>query len=405
MHRLHIALRVLVAIGVGGAAVLWLPAASSHHEVTFTECFDDEDEGDQEEPPEPTLTPPPTSAPSPTPTPGAEFPDNCTPPEGSIIRGERTLRFEVESGSLRPMRDVRAFLDSEDDDIESPGQVVIECSPPDQAPAQAGCQYPEGEPEGVFTFPWDSNVVTPHNGAYTFRGLALSEPHAPNPDPENENDPRIAEARRHRLLVDNPPVDLGAPSIIVATENSITLEWDPAPEPDLLSYTVYRAVTANTDTKPKAADFEAVASTTKAALRDEIDEPAAYWYRVRSTRRSVVTPDDGISSAVSPMSGPGVVGGLRATPPPEGEEPLVETGPRNPIVVPRSPGRPPPVPDAPFSAYLPFEATDLPESDDDGDTFEEVEEPGEEDPRAPFLPMAVGAFLVSSALAVGRMPF
>lgn len=390
-----------MAVGVGAAAVLWLPAASSHHQVTFTECTPDEDEGDQEESPEPTVTPLPASAP-PTATPGPDVPDNCTPAEESIIRGERTLRFEVDAGTIGEIRDVRAFLDSEDDDIESPGQVVIECSRPDQAPAEGGCQYPDGEPEGVFTFPWDSNVVTPHNGAYTFRGWALSEPHAP--DPESEEDPRIAEARRQRLLVDNPPVDLGAPSIIVATENSITLEWDPAPEPDLLSYTVYRAVTADSDTKPKAADFEAVASTTKAALRDEIDEPAAYWYRVRSTRRSVVTPDDGISSALSPTSGPGEVVGLKATPPPEGEEPLIETQPRSPIVVPRSPGRPPPVPDAPFSAYLPFEATDLPESDD-SDTVEEVEEPGQEDPRAPFLPMAVGAFLVSSALAVGRMPF
>jgi hypothetical protein len=62
--------------------------------------------------------------------------------------------------------------------------------------------------------------------------------------------------------------------------------------------------------------------------------------------------------------------------------------------------RPPPVPDAPYSAYLPY---DIPEGGEQ--VVEAAPRETGTDPRGPVLPVAVGAFLVSSALALGRMPY
>jgi hypothetical protein len=73
-----------------------------------------------------------------------------------------------------------------------------------------------------------------------------------------------------------------------------------------------------------------------------------------------------------------------------------------PGLIPSIAAAPPPVPDAPYSAYLPYKSSA---------TSEDAGPPAPEsgasttDPRGAVLPVAVGAFLVSSALALGRMPF
>jgi hypothetical protein len=73
-----------------------------------------------------------------------------------------------------------------------------------------------------------------------------------------------------------------------------------------------------------------------------------------------------------------------------------------PGLIPSVAAAPPPVPDAPFSAYLPYNKSQ--------DSNSEAGPPAPEagtgtDPRGAVLPVAVGAFLVSSALALGRMPY
>jgi hypothetical protein len=122
------------------------------------------------------------------------------------------------------------------------------------------------------------------------------------------------------------------------------------------------------------------------------------------TRRSIVTPQTGISSAPSPVSK--VAQANAAAPKDAGEKKttgriqprarIVSRLPR--LTLPSVGSRAPPVPDAPFSAFLPY---DVPE----GGKAADQPEPGGGDPRGPVLPVAVGAFLVSSALALGRMPY
>src|SRR5437867_2642388 len=64
------------------------------------------------------------------------------------------------------------------------------------------------------------------------------------------------------------------------------------------------------------------------------------------------------------------------------------------------------IPDAPYSAQLPY--GDIPE--DSGGSVSAggggvQEEPGGPTNRGPVLPVAVGAFLLSAALALSRMPY
>jgi hypothetical protein len=186
-------------------------------------------------------------------------------------------------------------------------------------------------------------------------------------------------------------------------------------------YTVYRALTSSTKAAPAENDFKFLGYSTSASYRDgQAGTPAAYWYAVVVTRRSVVTPKDGISSPMSDPSQPVTI----APPPPvatgggsSGSGSNILSGsasgssirrfiPLNPLVLPPSRnGALSPVPDAPYSAQLPYGNT--PEAGGVGSTSSSSKdsEPGATDPRGPVLPVAVGAFLVSAALALGRMPY
>jgi hypothetical protein len=61
------------------------------------------------------------------------------------------------------------------------------------------------------------------------------------------------------------------------------------------------------------------------------------------------------------------------------------------------------IPDAPFAYKLPYDTSE--EGKADFGAVEDGTEEGPSDPRGAVLPVAVGMFLVSSALAVGRMPY
>jgi hypothetical protein len=149
-------------------------------------------------------------------------------------------------------------------------------------------------------------------------------------------------------------------------------------------------------------------------VRETVKDSGAYWYKVMATRRSYApdTKDTGISSPLSASSGPGVVtvsapakpgtkktvGGRSVYLPPPASAVLTPPG-----LIPSVAAAPPPVPDAPYSAYLPYSGSGS--SEDAGPPAPEASGPGAVDPRGAVLPVAVGAFLVSSALALGRMPF
>jgi hypothetical protein len=180
---------------------------------------------------------------------------------------------------------------------------------------------------------------------------------------------------------------------VATTTESVTIKWPAAKEADVQSYTVYRAVTKDASKPPSVKDLRRVDVVTTTEYRDTKAGSSVNWYAVRVTRRSVVTPEDGIRSPLSKLSGGANVREAPSPAPAPGRRDI----PRRQLSTVRGSGRPPPVPDAPYSAYLPYEKAPR-----GGST--ETSEPGG-DPRGPVLPVAVGAFLVSSALALGRMPY
>lgn len=328
-------------------------------------------------------------------------PNNCTPAEGTIMRGTRVVTFNVSEGpdlTDGPILSVVATVESETENVPDPGHVGLTCPSPDRDADQPGCQYNEGDNvvSGTYDFTWDTVAFTPHNASYNLHVDATAR--------RGVNATRTTSFDRSNLRVDNPPAKPGPPKILATTQSSITLEWAKAPEPDVQSYTVYRAVTASTDKKPANDDFKAIATTTTNAIRDERLKPNAYWYKVQVTRRSVVTPDTGISSSLSNVSGAGVIEVPKPPAPRSdanggstGERPRYQRSP----LIPQRVSAPPPVPDAPFSAVLPYK-----DQGEEGELAAGPDVPEEgADPRGAVLPVAVGAFLVSSALALGRMPY
>lgn len=311
-----------------------------------------------------------------------------------------TVQFEVHATSSRPLASVRAYIDSQDEGIPAPrnGNPFVNVS----------FSRSQEVASRTFQFAWNTVTDTPYNGAYRLRVVARAYSSFAGAETHAQ------EATRRDLLVDNPPAAIAAPRIIKATSQAVALEWDPAAEPDVQSYTVYRARTDSGEAAPPYTAFTEITTLQATNLNDAVDGKGYYWYTVIVTRRSVVTPESGISSGPSPISSAAEV---KAASKPDGDgkapggggagEPKATPAPIRPRVIsrlpsltlPRSPTRtPPPVPDAPFSAVLPY---DVPEG---GEEIPEPSEPGG-DPRGPVLPVAVGAFLVSSALALGRMPY
>jgi hypothetical protein len=384
MRRL---LRVLGVVGVWAASSFVGPAAHADVKVELTPCGSE---------PTPSAQPTPSGQPQPTQPPNSQ-PQNCVPEQDARIVGTQTLNFAVTSNSQQPLWRVNLYIRSEEQGVPSANDnkpvLTQEYPNRNQAPASA-----------TFQFNWDSPVLTPYNGIYSVRVVAQAWGFRPD-----HSDAPGGQASR-RLRVDNPPKPVAAPRIVAATATEQSIEWDKATEPDVLSYNVYRAITAKADTVPPYSAFEPLEKTSEPAARHNTKGKGTYWYTVIVTRRSVVTPETGISSPPSPISKPTTWSGKAKAPASSGGGGGTSGGGSNevfhPRVISRLPrltlpsvgGRAPPVPDAPFSAYLPY---DVPEG---GSKTADAPEPGV-DPRGAVLPVAVGAFLVSSALALGRMPY
>ena len=359
------------------ACVLFAPAAAAAPVITFLdEC---------------------PSGGSPPPTPGPD----CTPQEGTVVRGARGIAFSVDAGPLNRMERVDLSILSTEEGIPSPRSPIRTWTWPDVATAPRNT--------GTLRYTWDSVNLTEHNGIYKIQVTAST--HAP--------DSSSASSERKDLSVDNPPATPPRPVVLAANADGVSLEWSPAPEPDFLSFTLYRARTDTADQEPSSGDFVAIGTTQNTDAFDEVDADGAYWYRVQSTRRSVVTPQTGISSALSAASAePGIVVTPTPSPPPPGSDPSgggsrtptpdprrVSSPALTPRPLPRSTFRAPPVPDAPFSQVLPY---DLPEDGDLDGLPQAADDPGpadgEDQGQGAVSAVAIGMFLVSAALVVGRVP-
>lgn len=359
----------------------------------------------------PTPSPPPGTSPSPTASPA---PNNCVSNGGASdpIRNVRVFQFTVRTTtSSAYIAQVVAHLDSQTQGVPSPADkdVTLVCPTGDEDASTPGCQSSSAQPRsGTYSFVWDSNAVTPYNGTYRFRVDATFS----NAQGGIESYHNTVEQKRDNLIVDNFPQQPDAPRIVVATASTVSLAWNANPEPDILSYTVKRAVTKDKNTPPADSQFKVDFTTTGTTLRDPVKDAGAYWYRVSATRRSIITPETGITSVDSQTSAPAVVG--TATP---SAKPGAKSGSQHVVALPPPPAAvltppglipsvaaaPPPVPDAPFSAYLPYQSSGA--SEDGGPSAPSEAGASTVDPRGAVLPVAVGAFLVSSALALGRMPF
>ena len=380
-------IRVLAIVGIVAASAFVGSTSHADHTVDFTDCADASPGV-----PQPTLTPPPVEGGEPTPEPPPEStpsPQNCVPAEGERIWGTRTPEFTVDE-NRSDVDKVSLSILSQEENVPSAneGKPLTTWAGADSTP---------------FSFDWVSNEATPYNGIYKLVVVAHARPRTL----QSEHN---ASAERVNLRVDNAPKPVAPPKVIATTLGSVTLEWTRAPEPDVTAYTIYRATTESTSIRPSYGDFKQVGITEGPAFRDSTVQPGVHWYAVRVTRRSVVTPDVGISSPASQMSGPAEVASPTDDPKDPGKGDGGSTpGPvrniyRRPQSVVRAPSvRARSIPDAPFAYKLPYDSPE--EGKADFGAVENGTDEGPTDPRGAVLPVAVGMFLVSSALAVGRMPY
>jgi hypothetical protein len=322
------------------------------------------------------------------------------------------MRFSAHTDTIQTHIDsVQAFITSKTQGVPNPNQsqIIVQCP----SSCQSSSSSRTSETDAV---PWDTNALTPYNGSYTFHVKArfLGNNGYPHDATKTADDQCVLGCN---LVVDNPPQQPNAPKIVVATDKNVSLAWDANPEPDMTRYTIYRAVTKDKTTMPTDAQFKVDFTIEKSdhpSARDPVTGPGTYWYRVRATRSSyrAETRDTGISSQLSDRSGPGVVSTSKATAKPgtkKGGGKVVALPPpaaailTPPGLIPSVAAAPPPVPDAPYSAYLPYSKSNG-AKEDAGPPAPEAGA-STADPRGAILPVAVGAFLVSSALALGRMPF
>jgi len=370
----------------------------SNATISFTDCATPQPTPTSTPSPKPSGSPPaPTPIATPQPTPQrTPPPNNCTPKPGTAIWGTQTLAFSVRPDGVHPVKEVKvevkAYQDSGAADAASP---LFDHTY--NAPDPSTC----GSAPTGFTVPWDTVAVSPRNGHYQVIVTAATY------GPACNGNDVTSQAPATNILVDNAPDPVGAPRIIATTASTVSLQWDASTAPDVTRYEVYRAATTSTKNKPAAKDFALWLYTTGTSFRDPQVSPGIYWYAIMVTRRSVVTPDTGISSQLSDPSKPVTI--LAPTP-----GPTSSPGPNfqryiplNRLLLPPSQnGALAPVPDAPYSAQLPY--GNVPEEGSNGTASAGGTNSGEggvTDPRGPVLPVAVGAFLVSAALALGRMPY
>jgi hypothetical protein len=391
---LRIAGRIAAVVGV--LAVTSYVSAVAHAKPTIT--FDDCSSGSPPPSTDPGLTPSPSSPGDVPPANDRTPPPDCTPLSGETVWGTRTIRFTVKATAFQErLKTVKLYILADDpalpDAANNESPVLSEAyanSPPTQK---------------TYSVEWETRQLTPYNGRYKLHVESTTT---------SPTGASSATADRKDLRVDNEPAALAAVNILATTQTSISVRWDQAMEPDVLSYTLYRAVTSDPGARPSYTDLRPVATTQTTSFRDDDVHPASYWYSVKVTRRSFVTPQTGISSAFSPMSSAAVV---KPTPAPvtntSGGSPssaasaatahsLSRFVPLNRLSAPLPGGGSASVPDAPYSAYLPYDKPDAQGAA--GGLGGTTQEAGA-DPRGVVLPVAVGAFLVSSALVLGRMPF
>jgi hypothetical protein len=377
--------RVIAMVGVVAASTFVASASKADHVIVFTDCSSSQAQSSSS--PEPTFTPPPTEEPGGQEPQATPSPQDCVPPEGDRIWGDRLLRFEIEDNGYN-IKDVKLLILSQEEDIPSAngGKPVATWTPDND--------------QRTFGYDWDSVADTPYNGRY--KVAVDSTAAAPFTGHQHQ-----ASRERIDLRVDNPPKPVAAPKILATTISSVTISWPKATEVDVLSYTIYRATTpesAKSVKTPPYSEFRQVGVTATQSFRDSTVKPGTQWYSVRVTRRSVVTPEVGVSSALSPVSKPATVESPQVVQkkseggkvPPRRYIPFRQLAPPRPRSISAQ------VPDAPFAYKLPYGkgGAALGSGAEVGSG-----EPGAGDPRGPVLPVAVGMFLVSSALAVGRMPY
>ena len=381
-------LKIAAVVGIVAASALVGAPLSAVPKIALTDC------ATATPPPNPTappLTPPPTDPPTgqptpppnPTPTPA---PQNCMPPSGDRIFDTRLLRFDVTPDSGYNLTTVTLSILNDEKNV-----------PPANKGQPVATWHPDKDTHS-FGYAWNSIEATPYNGKYKVY-VTASETNRLTGKVQNSN------ATRSNLRVDNPPAQLGTPRIIATTVGSVTLEWDPATEPDVISYSVYRATTKSSSPKPGYDDLEPIGLANGAAYRDTTVKPGFHWYATSVTRRSVVTPDTGITSILSPISSAAEVKSLKQVQKEEDNG----TAPKR-VIAYRDLAPPRPrsvlasVPDAPFAYKLPYNGN-TPAAKGGNAVEGSSTEAGAVDPRGAVLPVAVGLFLVSSALAVGRMPY
>jgi hypothetical protein len=366
--------------------------AHAANDVEFV-CAPPSDDGE--------LTPPPSAPPDDgippandrTPSP------ECTPNSGEVVWGTRGVQFTVDPDPGQRIRSVALYVLADEPKVPhaNSGDPIFyeEFQDAGSAPNETK----------TYRLSWDSVRFNPYNGRYKLRVVSSSwAPNFPNGYVPEDSPP----VERRNIRVDNEPRSLKPVTVLATTSSSVSVKWGKAAEPDVLSYTLYRAISKDSGTKPKYSDLRPVATTKTTSFRDDDVKPGAYWYSVKATRRSIVTPETGITSTFSPLSSAATV---EPTPAPQAPgsgsaaaaraRSLRRFVPLSRLTAPSVSSRSAPVPDAPYSAYLPYDKPDA-------DPFANVEGSTEErgaDPRGVVLPVAVGAFLVSSAMALGRMPY
>jgi hypothetical protein len=348
-------------------------------------------------------TPTPRTTPSATPSTADR---ECTPASNQAIDDKWTIAFTAKAGSFGKLRRVKLFILSEDPKIASPGQRLDGKVDPAKQWGDPGTEadwssLAKAPNSAELRYDWFTDTLTPYNGKYTIRVEALSH---------SDADDDFSVATREHVKVNNPPETPKAPTSTLGT-SAIEVRWAPAPEPDFVSYTLLRARLDSASDTPADDDFTVLEQNLESTkFTDAAPAPGTYFYRVRSLRHSVVSKNGAIASADSSSSK-----AVTVVPPPtpaaSTPPPLVTLAPIKiatpaPAVV----RKPPPVPDAPFSAILPYKLTPAPPeaSEEPEEPLVEAEQPAQPaappQSRAAVLPVAIGAFLISAALSFGRPP-
>ena len=314
-----------------------------------------------------------------------------------MVFGTQTLGFNVLSDGFQPLKNIKLTAESDGD----PGAQ-------DAAQPLFNDGYTcnnQPNPRSTILVPWDTVMETPHNGKYEI--VVTVETYS---NPTCGGTGRTGTATRHSIVVDNAPDPVDAPKILATTPSTVTIQWDASTAPDVTHYEVLRAIGTSARVAPPPEAFHFLAFSTSPTYRDtQVSGGNVFWYAIIVNRRSVWPADKGEIS--SPMSGSSqAVSIAAATPPPSFNNGSADSSvqryvPLNPILLGSgNSGVSAPVPDAPYSAQLPY--GNAPEQGGVGaSTNNKANEAGATDPRGPVLPVAVGAFLVSAALALGRMPY